>query len=422
MSFLEFDILSSIANTSGKNDKRAILKANNANKRLHDLLDAAFNYKRKYFIKKWDDVTPQGTGVDRHADFISLLSVLESGVIRGDKATQAVQAFLAECTADQSTWYTRVLRRDLKAGFGVDSSIDSGFDIPLFEVQLAKDGKSCKKILQMIKDGLLASRKFDGYRCLALVENGEVTLFTRNGEVFHNFPGVEESLLTLCGVGCYVFDGEVMSTNFNSTQKSAFASKRKTAVGDMIFHIFDMIPYDEWVADSFKRLAFDRYNDLNAFMSTALQSNPSVTNIKVVDRVLIKDLQHILDLELQYILEGHEGAMANPNIPYYKGKHSNKMLKFKTFKSMDCEVISAYRGEAGKKYEHTLGGFTVRQENGVLCDVGGGYDDSERDELWENQDQLISRVMEVEYHILSDEDKRMRFPVFKRWRPDKDKV
>jgi len=418
----ELRVLQSIAGVSGKNDKRALLKAHVNDKRLQDLLDAALNYKRRYYIKKWEEISPfYQVEVDQHATFMKLLSDLESQKYRGDAAIKMVTAFLFDCSGTQRDWYSRILRKDLKAGFSVDSAIDCGFDIPLFEVQLAKDGYECKKLDQMIKAGLSASRKYDGYRCFAVVHNGEVTLYTRNGEIFHNFPGVEESLLQICGMGSFVFDGEIMSNNFQSMQKSAFASKRRTTVGDMIYKIFDMIPYAEWESKKFITPAFSRYNTLSTFISAQLIVHSNVTNLHVVDRVMVRDRQHLLDLELQYILDGDEGVMANPNIPYYMGKSSNKMLKFKQFKSMDCEVISAYRGDSLSKYKNTLGGFTVLQENGVQCDVGGGYDDAERDELWDGQKDLIGRVMEVKYQNLTEDDKKMRFPVFKRWRPDKDK-
>jgi DNA ligase 1 len=407
----ELAILSQIANVSGKNDKRALLKANANDQRLQDLLDAALNYKRRYYIKKWEEITPfYQVEIDQHDTFMKLLSDLESQKYRGDAATNMVTSFLFDCSGIQREWYSRILRKDLKAGFSVDSAIDCGFDIPLFEVQLAKDGYECKKLDQMIKAGLSASRKYDGYRCFAVVHNGEVALYTRNGEIFHNFPGVEESLLQICGAGSYVFDGEIMSNNFQGMQKSAFASKRRTVVGDMVYHIFDMIPYEEWETKQFKTLAFDRYANLDAFIN----ANP-MPNLKVVERVMVSDRQHLLDLELVYILDGYEGVMANPNIPYYTGKKSNKMLKFKQFKSMDCKIMSAYKGDPLSKYKDTLGGFTVEQENGVLCDVGGGYDDAERDEMWKDQ-TIIGRIMEVKYQNLTEDDKKMRFPVFVRFR------
>jgi ATP-dependent DNA ligase len=423
----EFGVLQAVSKVSGKNDKRKLLKQNSANRRLADLLNACFNYKRKYFIKKWDTNLPTvvpSKAKDLHQDFMNLLNDLESQVYRGDVAKTMVESFLSNCSVQQQEWYSKVLLRDLKAGFGVDSAIDCGFNIPLFEVQLAKDGYECKRLPALLKEGLSVSRKLDGYRCLAIVDSSDesVTLYTRNGEEFLNFPSIQQSLAKLCinkkHNAKYVFDGEIMSDDFNKTQKSAFASKRGTTVGDVKYHIFDMIPYNEWANDKFTTPAFERYQTLDLWFGVAqaqMQAH-DITNLVQVERTMVHNMQDILRLEQQYIAEGYEGAMANPNLPYYKGKKSNAMLKFKTFVSMDCEVVDTFPGKPGTKYENMLGGFIVRQENDVLCDVGSGYDDAERQELWDKQKELIGRVMEVKYQNLSDEDKRMRFPIFVRWR------
>lgn len=409
----ELKVLQHIALVSGKNDKRALLKANVQDQNLQDLLDATFNYKRRFYIKKWEEQPPVTNGRPLHTIFMGLIQLLESQQFRGDKATEAVEAFMRLCNPEQQYIYSGVIRQDLKAGFSVDSARDCGFDIPLFEVQLAKDGHECKKVLEMIKAGVKGSRKLDGYRGLTELTNSNGVMYSRNGTLFENFPGIVNELIELCAGVPHVFDGEAMSNDFALTQKSAFASKRKTVVGDMKYHIFDMIPYEEWLSGVFKTTAFQRYDNLANFFAQKVGPNSSLVQ---VEHIPITSLDHIYQLEAQYIAEGYEGVMVNPDIPYYKGKSSNKMLKFKTFLSMDCEIVSAYKGDQLSKYKDTLGGFFVKQENGVLCKVGGGYEDSERDEMWANQKDLIGRVMEVKYQNLTEDDKVMRFPVFCRWR------
>lgn len=413
----ELQVLKAVASVSGKNDKRAILKADR-NQRLQDLLDATFNYKRRFFVKKWEDQIPSQTNIDHHSFFMALLYDLESQKYRGDQAVHMVETFMKMCNGLQQEWYAKVLRQDLKAGFSIDSARDCGFDIPIFEVQLAKDGHECKKILEMIKTGVRGSRKLDGYRGLTEIDSKHGFMYSRNGTLFENFPDIVNELVELCDGVPHVFDGEAMSDDFALTQKSAFASKRRTVVGDMKYHIFDMIPYSEWISGDFKTTAFQRYENLANFFAQKVELNSNLIQVK---HVPITSLDHIYQLEAQYIAEGFEGVMVNPDIPYYKGKSSNKMLKFKTFLSMDCEVISAYKGDSLSKHKDTLGGFTVKQENGVLCDVGGGYNDSERDELWDSQKEVIGRMMEVKYQNLTEDDKKMRFPVMIRFRPDKDK-
>jgi DNA ligase-1 len=129
-------------------------------------------------------------------------------------------------------------------------------------------------------------------------------------------------------------------------------------------------------------------------------------------------MSEVLDRERQFTAEGYEGVIVNPDIPYYRGRSSNKMMKFKTMHSFDCKVVSVYAGDKGSKYQNTLGGLIVTQENGQQCGVGSGFTDAERDYIWNNPKDAIGRVAEIKFQELS-QDKIMRFPIFMRWRNEK---
>ena len=426
----ELDILDLVENAIGK-QKEAILKKHNKNQRLFELLDAALNFKRKFYIKKFDDMV---TGVQSyvpsfHDHFMTLLTDLETREIVGNDAIIRVTNLLRSVGPQQAKWYSRVIRKDLKIGCNLSTAIKAGFEIPKFEVQLAKDGKKCKCIDKILKNGAFSSPKFDGYRCIAIIEDGEAKLLSRNGTVFTNFPSIEKSLVDMWWSEehntRYIFDGEIMSDDFNAMQQSAFASKRGTTVGDVSYYIFDMIPITEWESNVFTTNAKARYERLELLFtwSESKIRRLNITNLKLVEHKPVSTMDEIRQIEREYIENGFEGVMLNPDIPYYRGEKSNKMLKFKTMKSMDCVVLGVYEGENGKKFEGTLGGVIVRQENGIECKVGSGFNEikgswKERDAIWRNPDVIIGRTIEVKYQEIGSEG-RMRFPVIMRFRDDK---
>ncbi len=410
---MELNILETIESTSKTSLKSATLQNNNTNSRLADLIDAALNYKRKFFIKKVDMPNPIANEEDLHCEFIQLLNVLESASHRGDAAKQMVESFFAKCTNSQQKWYYRVLTKDLKAGFSAETAKKCGFDVPLFDVQLAKDGKLNKKLETLMKSGGYASKKFDGYRCLADIDGDTCTLYSRSGTVYVNFPDIEQALIeTFRGKGRTILDGEIMSDNFQAMQRSAFASSRGTTVGDVKYHIFDTVPVTEWETQVFSTKKSQRYKTLKDMFDTGVISKP---NLVLVEHTYVNSVDDILKLEKQWLSEGYEGAMWVPDIPYYLGKKSNKMLKFKTFQSEDVTIIGFNKGEAGTKYENTLGSFICRQENGKTCDCGSGLSDEDRDYIWNHQSEFLGRIFEAKYQEKSQHD-CMRFPIFKRWR------
>ena len=411
------DILDKVEATSGKKAKTAILAEHNKNEELKFLLDAALNFKRKFNIKKFDENAGNQISTDwdgAHESLKILLLELENRTVTGNEAIKRVEHFLSACGPQQRKWYARVIRKDLKAGFDISTANNASFSIPKFDVMLAKDGKQCKKLNEIVKAGVFCSPKLDGYRCVAVCSFGEVTLFSRNGTEYSNFPSIVETLSKWCKESEFVLDGEIMSDDFNSMQKSAFASKRGTAVGDVKYHVFGYIPKDEWDSNKFRTLTLQRIRNLDMLFSLHDDNN-----IVPVEQTQLYSVDAILDAEREYISRGYEGVMALPNIPYFKGKKSNKLMKFKTMVSQDCEVVGVYEGEAGTKYEGLLGGLQLLQEDGVTrCDVGSGFSDKDRYDIWNNPSIAIGRKAEIKYQELTP-DGVMRFPIFVRWRDDK---
>jgi DNA ligase-1 len=274
---------------------------------------------------------------------------------------------------------------------------------------LAKDGKKSKGLETLVSKGVFVSPKLNGYRCLAVKEDGVVTLYTRNGVEYSNFPQIEEALKLI--PGNFALDGEIMSDDFNSMQKTAMSSKSKNTVGEITYYVFGWIPFDEFKALKFTSPTNKRLESLFVFFEAYEDIIPPC--IKEVKHEYITSLSEALALEAEFLSQGYEGAMLLPNIPYYLGRKSNALLKLKTFQSMDCTILSLKEGEG--KNVGKLGALVVMQENGITCDVGTGFSDEDRAEIFSNPNLYLNRIIEVQYQELTPH-KRMQFPSFKRWR------
>ena len=409
-----FEVLELLEKTSSKTEKTRILKDNLHNEELAFLLDAALNFNRKFHIKIFNEDRSPPTSTQPNISFKLLLEKLEAKEITGNEAVKQTEEFFEHCNKLERKWFARVLRKNLRAG--VDSTArKAGFDIPKFDVMLAKDAKQCKKLKEVVSGGVYISPKLDGYRCIAVCSHGVVTLYSRNGSVYGNFPSVVESLEKASWSCAFVLDGEIMSDDFNAMQQSAFASERGTTVGDVKYHVFGYIDYDEWITDDFRMKTGERLDQLSQMFGEHGELK-DFDNIVEVEQGYVNSVAVCEAMEKKYIGDGYEGAMVLPDIPYYKGKKSNKLLKFKTMQSMDCRVGGMYEGTG--KYVGTMGGLNLIQEDGKHCDVGSGFTDEERDYIWQNKEKIVDRIAEIKYQELTP-DGIMRFPIFLRWRNDK---
>lgn len=408
------EILEQLEQAKGSNAKKTILKASVGNVRLREILDATFNTFRKYYIKKFDMPVPADNNPeDVHPIFMLVLRMLEERSTTGNAAVRLVEDMFAKMSAAEQKWYNRVLQRDLRAGFTIDTVNKCGFDIKVFDVMLATDGKDCKQLPEMLKKGMFISPKLDGYRCIAEIRDGEVQLLSRSGNVYQNFPQVEAELQKMFPTGSFVFDGEIMcdDNDFQSMQKNAFATVRKTNTTNIVYHMFDYIPAPEWFNDCFVMPASQRYEFLDKLTGDTIKE---CSHLKVVHHDIVYAYQEALDYEARCVADGYEGAMVLPmDLAYYRGRPSKCLMKLKTMKSQDCIVIDTYEGEG--KLVGMLGGFVVRQENNGVCECGSGLTEAKRKQCWVDRESLIGRIVEVQYQDLTG-DGIMRFPVFKRFR------
>ena len=95
-----------------------------------------------------------------------------------------------------------------------------------------------RRLLDKIKfnpENYIVEQKFDGIRCIAINNNGEIILQSRNGKVL-DVPIIKESLITVLPNGCTV-DGEIVdpSGDFQKLNRKA---------DNLLYMIFDVLFYN----------------------------------------------------------------------------------------------------------------------------------------------------------------------------------
>ena len=97
----------------------------------------------------------------------------------------------------------------------------------------------------------------------------------------------------------------------------------------------------------------------------------------------------------------------------YKCKRTSDLIKIKKFYSMDLPIVDVVEGTG--KYHGMLGAFVLQYKDGTV-NVGSGFNDEQRKELWEKRRELINRVVEVKYkEITKDKNsgiESLQFPIF----------
>jgi DNA ligase-1 len=98
--------------------------------------------------------------------------------------------------------------------------------------------------------------------------------------------------------------------------------------------------------------------------------------IKLIPQIKIKDKQHLKKfLNKIESLKG-EGVVVRDPTALYIGKRTAKVLKVKTFKDAECEVIGYTQGKG--KFKGMMGAIKCKLKNNIEFKIGSGFTKMER--------------------------------------------
>lgn len=342
-----------------------------------------------------------------------LLECLASRQLTGNSARDAVFNFLSTCNARQKKWAERFILRDLRLNVG-GKDLQKVFGksaVPLFEVPLAKDYADLKK--WDAKEEWFTEPKLDGGRCVAIVTKGNVQLLSRTGKPWGNFESVRQALVRVAGefnIDNYVFDGEVVSldgdnkVDFQNIQKTMHR-KEGGEVGKLLFIVFDGCSLDEW--NNPTQTYRQRFMDVQA--KFPFNDSSAAGIVTYVQHGLVDGTKEAAESECaRYVAMGYEGAILRKADAVVANKRSTDLLKVKTFKDDEAEIIGVVEGTG--QFVGLLGALKCKTKDGVEFEVGSGFNNKDRYKYW--YEKPIGLFVVYKFFELTN-DKVPRFPIFK---------
>ena len=372
-------------------------------------------------VKQVPESEQDGDGL-KWDDFKKDVDLLIEREKTGHAARDLIIDLMSSAKKDQwNDWYRRILIKDLRCGVSektvnnVAKRMDLEFKVPIFSCMLAHDGAKHPK---KIKGDCLVEYKYDGVRVIAIVKNGKATLYSRNGKIFHNFPHIENAL-SKSEYNNIVFDGEVMSDDFQALMKQVYR-KSGAQTDDAYLALFDILPLKEFNEGKSKLSSIERKEELNK-LSKSFENAIKLVDYEVINFDEKNGQDKFASMNKEALEKGFEGLMIKPNDNYYECKRSHAWLKIKPFIEVTLKIIDIQEGTG--KHSGKLGAFHVEgNDDGKFfsLSVGSGLTDEEREKFWASKDKLIGRLVEIRADAITQsiegEHYSLRFPRFKNFR------
>lgn len=208
--------------------------------------------------------------------------------------------------------------------------------------------------------------KLDGHRCIALVDDGRCTLWSRTRKPITSVPHIARAVEVACRIvdrRCWAFDGELYAhgpgaPNFETL--SSFIRQQTPLSGHEVveYHVYDA-PRDP---STFR----NRNEDLAAVFGQLAMIDFGAAHPRC-PLVHVETFQVAGEAELlaafdRFRAQGYEGAIVRNAAGVYVGKRSQDLLKVKSFDDEEFIVAGVERGR-GKLADCAI--FVCETETGA---------------------------------------------------------
>ena len=402
--------------TSSSTDKVQIIK--DADPFIHKVLEYTYNPFKQYYVTSKTCIKNSHLKEKHSFGLFEVLDKLNKREVTGHDAIKLVNGL-----EDKFIYKIIDKNLDIRAGDKVINKAVPNL-VPTFSVALAQEYKGkCDW-----DDRWYASRKLDGVRCLAVVDqNGDCTLYSRMGKELTTLNRVKEAIENT-GIINHVFDGEICLLDENGNEDFQGVMKELRRKDHQIenprFMIFDMIHKSEFDAGKGNTPLTERLRALRAWQGGRFTCTQT---LQYVDQVQINDNDHFETWNKISAEKGWEGFMLRKNVGY-EGKRSKNLVKVKKFHDAEYEVLDFDIDNHeivvnGRSETVPMLSQVWIEHKGHRVKVGSGWTQEQRLQYMDGS--IVGKIITVQYFEETKNDKggiSLRFPTVKVIHGDKREV
>jgi ATP-dependent DNA ligase len=196
----------------------------------------------------------------------------------------------------------------------------------------------------------------------------------------------------------------------------------KGTISDLEAHkvratVWDVIPYLYFVDGECPVPYGKRIQSLNVLMDTHKPEK-----VSLVDSWEVENYEEAKTLFEGLLADGQEGIILKDKRGVWENKRAKHQIKFKGELECDLKIVAVEEGQG--KAVGMLGAIVCESSDGLLkVNVGSGFNDAHRNNLWSIRDTLIGKVVAVKYNMRSKNkagDESLFLPIFVEIRDYKD--
>ena len=410
-------LFESIEKTRGTKAKKELLELGLNSEYKEDLekvLNHLFNPMISTGISKtsWNKAE---IGLNAKFNSISeLIEYIQKNNTGKNIVVSSIKSFSKKFEPFEQKFFYYLATKDINIGIST-TTVSKYIHIPKFEIML---GERLNEDVDFDRNYIL-TKKLDGVNLTCFKIGESITFFTRQGKQVDGLTDLTEQYKKLPDG---VYFGEALYSNEDEAKDrkelyrlstGELNSKRENK---KISHwIFDYQTLEEWDSEKF----ITPYSNTISTLENIFSKN-KLKNIKMVPFIYQGTGKEIaFELLKKAKKDGWEGLVLRYSSSVYQKKRSSDFVKLKPFGEVDLRIT----GFKEFKHPNQLGSFICEDdEHTIKCSVGSGFSKEQRYDFWKRKNEFLGKIVEVQTMEITENksgQKSLRFPVFIRFRDDK---
>lgn len=414
------DIINELNVSNSSNYKLDVLKKYKDDSDFKKILELTYNRNKYNFNISKNCILQNSQFLNTSGnkiidEVLTEIETLGSGSIRGNKAHEFVDDLLKTLDKENKEILLNLLGRDLKIGLNI-KSINKVFKNLIPKPNYMRCAVLSEKTLKKIKFPAFIQLKMDGTYREIHVADGQVTGKTRSGEEYFNpvlfkemmnFPnGYYTGELTIEGESRFTGNGLINSLN--------------PPYEKITFTVWDYLTDDDYLEKT-KTPYYSRFESL----SDIIEKHKS-ERVKLVPNYEVNSIDEALKYVSDWMEQGLEGGVLKDKGNCFKNGTSGTQLKIKLKVDAEMRITGFTDGTVGTKREGKIGAIQFSNDEGTIKGQCSGFSDTELDLFTKNKDNLIGRIISVEFNDLVKAENNdyyaLSHPRFIELRNDKDET
>lgn len=251
---------------------------------------------------------------------------------RANETTPEEQA-LAEATAKWEGKIKKGYVEDVSRAEAGEKDIEGGYDCTLAH----KFSDHSHKI--KYEPFAFNQPKLNGHRCLAIIDNGFATLWSRTRKRITSCPHIVEELQKVFDTGYHMVDGELYNHKYKDDFETLASLIRQEVPAEncteVEYHVYDKPSKQDFIG---------RSDELFSRVHGYEMLHGMCKYIKPVETIRVKNAEEMIESFESFLKRGYEGSMARNSAGPYEGKRSYNLQKIKKFEDAEFKIVGIEEG------------------------------------------------------------------------------